>query len=985
MKPRNDFWTATSKYGVVHRPAASNAPDTLLVFVHGLFGDCRRTWGRMPEWVLQAAGTDLAVASFGYPTRLWERSSVPLAADDLRTWLETEFHDHRHVLFVTHSMGGLVVKQMLRQTYREIQPQIENGSLDFSSASLWLRSRRVIHIAVPHSGGSPLVTYASKAAYQVLLYPLMAPFLTLSRFLSQGRKDWGRNEVVTVLRWRNPWLLDLEKEFVDQQRRSGEQDIPNPVIHDLYAKTDLSVPIAARTDQRDIYFRGTHKTVKIAEQPGDPVVAIVGRFVSMYTDTIALALADKTLSRIADVNQVTTIGSLIGQGPDDGEPTPETPSPTVATASFGTQTAIRDAVIAAVHAGSEQPRQMVVTGVAGVGKSVVLRMIAWRLSRDYLAGPEGNTPLPLFIPLQQVTFGNGDEETAAQEIELGGLLERWWLEWVRGFYPALTGNTDWLEERLQTMPTAVILDGLDDFLVNHPGIGLSSIIAMLRQAVGRYANNPRLAFIAAIRAGFPGLQRLADDPRDIHEILRLSPPQAKRCFPACRTWLDSIGDRQLIELILTPLILSNYEPGRDDRLDTGALTQTSILDQTIRTILRRSSLAGMQTGSGQFAGIDHLVDALTMIAWLFFYKSRGEISIEVLREEARESNGRWHRFVDDSKLVQASAELLEGFRLVEQAEPCNALLQRSVFVSTGPGKVRFSHRHWQEFLLARYFALCLRWGHVEDFGITAFNSHIYLMAGELLRGHTITEEQMQSVLQAWRTSGNTYVTGNVIAFLAWTQTAIEARAINLLLDELPNFQALSRVVLIAGLGYRILVDHADDQSAVDLRRALFPRLREFSDPATAPGDDPVACSLAWCYQKALAEKFDMPQPERPWPAIGFDDAETTKALPMICTIEDRELTLDARSRSLQLAFLVPILDVYSDPNLAIRALHYLYYLIVARKHGIHVVELTQELPPLLASGCEFEKVIRSFSLVPEVQELYKRCQTMHRSLDSALL
>ncbi len=106
---------------------------------------------------------------------------------------------------------------------------------------------------------------------------------------------------------------------------------------------------------------------------------------------------------------------------------------------------------------------------------------------------------------------------------------------------------------------------------------------------------------------------------------------------------------------------------------------------------------------------------------------------------------------------------------------------------------------------------------------------------------------------------------------------------------------------------------------------------------------------------------------------------------MICTIEDGELILDARSRSLQLAFLVPVLDVYSDPNSAIRALHYLYYLIIARKHGIHVVELAQELPPLLASGCEFEKVIHSFTLVPEVQELYKRCQMMHRSLDSALL
>ncbi|MCI0564479.1 MAG: hypothetical protein MN733_38910 [Nitrososphaera sp.] len=172
---------------------------------------------------------------------------------------------------------------------------------------------------------------------------------------------------------------------------------------------------------------------------------------------------------------------------------------------------------------------------------------------------------------------------------------------------------------------------------------------------------------------------------------------------------------------------------------------------------------------------------------------------------------------------------------------------------------------------------------------------------------------------------------------------------------------------------------------MDLRRAFVPVLREFSNPATAPVDDPVASSLAWCYQKAFAEKFGIPQPEIQWPAVGFDDVETAKALPMICTVKNAELILDARSRSLQLAFLVPILDAYHDPNLAIRALHYLYYLVVARKHGAHVMELAQELPPILSLGGEFERVIQSFTLVPEALELYRRCQATHHMLESGAL
>jgi len=177
----------------------------------------------------------------------------------------------------------------------------------------------------------------------------------------------------------------------------------------------------------------------------------------------------------------------------------------------------------------------------------------------------------------------------------------------------------------------------------------------------------------------------------------------------------------------------------------------------------------------------------------------------------------------------------------------------------------------------------------------------------------------------------------------------------------------------------------DDLSAGDFRRALFPKLNLFANPQTSPVDDTITSSLAWCYQKAFAVRFGMSQPEIKWPTINFDDAHTHKALPMICTVKDGQLVLDARSRSLQLAFLTPVVDALSDPNLAIRALHYLYYLIVARKHGVHVFELSQELPQLLVPGCPFEKVIESFTLVPEVLQLYRLYQNIHQQLEAGKL
>ncbi|MGH6634606.1 MAG: hypothetical protein ACRED0_00190, partial [Gammaproteobacteria bacterium] len=714
------FWTSTSKYGIAHkanRGSQSMAPGCLLVFVHGIFGDCGRTWGKVPEWILDSCGIDVDTVSFAYPSQIWERSSIPLAAEDLRIWLQTEFGDHRHLLFVTHSTGGLVVKQMLKQAYQEIKAQLDNGGFD-SSSSLWLRTRHVINIAVPHSGGSPFITAFAKITYHSV-FPLMSPFLKLARFVTQGQKDWGWNDILITLRWRNPWLLELEAGFLEQQKASNARDLPYPMVHDIYAKSDLSVPIVTDPNQCDLCFRGTHKSVKVPRQAGDPVVAIVAQFVSRYGSDIGLTVTDISLGRIAEVNKVTSVKSLIGQW----ESAQNNPPPSLEAAFSGTQTEIRDAVLARIDTGGERPRQMVITGAAGVGKSLVVRMIAWRLGREYLSSGLNNRPLPLFIPLQQVTLTE-----LTEDLDLWSILWRWWVNWAHSLYSLPENNMDWLESRLQRTPVTVFLDGVDDFLVNHPTIGLSTVSTMLRQAANRYRSNSRLSFVVAIRAGFPGLQRLADDPKDIFEVLRLSEAQAERFFPACKAWLPDIDDRELVNLILTPLSLSNYEPERDAAFGSESLTRCSVLGQTIRTIIRRSNLVGVRAKATRVVEIDHLLCALTLIAWLFFHKSRGEISTEVLQTEARAVSKQWESFFSQHGAESDVRDVIMGFRLVGDPETCNALLQRTVFLATGPEKVRFSHRHWQEFLLAQYFALCLEWGHVEDFGVTAFNSHIYRMA-----------------------------------------------------------------------------------------------------------------------------------------------------------------------------------------------------------------------------------------------------------------
>ncbi|MGH2669752.1 MAG: hypothetical protein ACRDH5_11670, partial [bacterium] len=388
-------------------------------------------------------------------------------------------------------------------------------------------------------------------------------------------------------------------------------ELPAPVIHDVFAQSDLSVPIEADPRERNIYFRGTHGSVKVPKQPAAPVVTIVSKLASRYLRNPALDLVDRSLMRIAEVNRVTGVHTLIGGGADAAD---EGVSVRKRGGSAGTQWDVCELVAKKVHGGSEGSRRVVITGMAGVGKSAVTRMVAWRLGRLYLADPRDETPFPLLIPMQQINLA---KEEALDE-NAWDALWAWWARWALSLYPDQPIDTGWVEQSFRTRATAVILDGVDDFLVNHPAIGLSYLVAMLRNVSARYGENRRFSVVVAIRSGFHGLERLASDPKDVHEVLRLSVAQAREVFPACRSWLSYVQDPNLLELVLTPLILSNYEPDVEDLGQAQSLTPAAIMDQAMRTMLRRSNLVGVRSPGREAAEIDHLLHALSLIAWLFF-------------------------------------------------------------------------------------------------------------------------------------------------------------------------------------------------------------------------------------------------------------------------------------------------------------------------------------------------------------------------------
>jgi hypothetical protein len=129
-----------------------------VVFVHGLGGDPFTTWEFSANqcwstW-LAADRPDLAIWSLGYEVQpsAWSGTAMPLAdrAVNVLATLDGESVGKRPLCFVTHSMGGLLVKQLLRHAW----------TISKEYRHICLSTKGVVFFSTPHTG-SNLATLSS--------------------------------------------------------------------------------------------------------------------------------------------------------------------------------------------------------------------------------------------------------------------------------------------------------------------------------------------------------------------------------------------------------------------------------------------------------------------------------------------------------------------------------------------------------------------------------------------------------------------------------------------------------------------------------------------------------------------------------------------------------------------------------------------------------------------------------------------------------
>jgi len=973
--PDNSFWHDRGRYGSYHwadRDSQRYCREALVVFVHGLFGGAESTWGALPSMVLQRAEIDVDVFSFAYPTMPWQRASIFSAAEDLRSVLLSQFRvdepsedgvldtGYRHIVFITHSTGGLVVKAAMSRDYQEIR---KSEVRTFSDLSLnALRARHIVNVAVPHLGGRAQLTYPFSVIYHGL-FVLAAPFLYLTSLLTQRNLDLGYNRLARELPYRNSAVIRLSKSFQDGIAWAKNQGLPVPRITEIRARADVAVAeeLLGVADH-EAAFRGTHHGVKLPQAEHELVVEEIYKYARRFRDTPAWVIAQRSVSRTWDLDRQSRVGELYGSVRQSGHRRGLRRQVTPVS-----QAASLQSLVEALDQVGEG-EVLVLTGGPGVGKSTVLRRLTSVLAKDFLFDADGKAPLPITMPLQQFTVGGVVPSSDKGDVSDGilTLILSTWTDWVckrLTYENAVT--SDWVAERLRTRPTVLVLDSIDEFLASNPAIRFDDIRSMLTHILRRVRTTNRVTIVLGVRNTLPDYHRLADNTR-VFELGLLDEADAVRLNPEIAELLQEITDESLRDVLLTPLILSRLSrQGAHAR--SRFRSRADLVHATLLSIMEESDLTDPSP--------EAWLEALVPLAWAYFSSRQNELELAGLLRVTQQFRSDWSAAAKSGDTVLPGS-LDAAFGLAVDRAAALKLLQRSVFFPTGPETYRFQHKEWSEHLASRYLANCIENHFYEGFGDLGCTNAMFRTAGEILGDIELTRDDVVATLVTAKKTGKSFIAGNFCGVLANSNVRLSGSAITALIDGMERMSPIGRIVFFNGINRRILAGRAEDDTAASLRQSMIPVLQAEASRRSLKSTS-VTASIAWCYLAAFAKKYGTPAPDSLWyPDLGAAPEHEEDALPLVCATAQQPYAADKAHESIQAAFLEIVPLTLIDDSSPISVIHYLYYLAVACKYGVQITTVARELPRYLAPDSEVRIRLEAYDLVPELSAILGRIRAL---------
>ncbi|MCE7886902.1 MAG: hypothetical protein DYH13_05280 [Alphaproteobacteria bacterium PRO2] len=130
-----------------------------IIFVHGLTGDPKGTWtvshGKKqedvfwPEWICEKF-PEVSIYTLGYPSSIfekWAKKEMDIfeRAENALEYMASQNIGNKPIVFVCHSLGGVLVKQILRTG---------NDSTDDDWKKISQETRLITFLGTPHTGAS---------------------------------------------------------------------------------------------------------------------------------------------------------------------------------------------------------------------------------------------------------------------------------------------------------------------------------------------------------------------------------------------------------------------------------------------------------------------------------------------------------------------------------------------------------------------------------------------------------------------------------------------------------------------------------------------------------------------------------------------------------------------------------------------------------------------------------------------------------------
>ncbi|KAJ5166726.1 uncharacterized protein N7482_005507 [Penicillium canariense] len=267
-----ESYSTEGKYGLrgLSEPPGANVD---IVFVHGLTGNRETTWTDTPTkifWPEQLLPTDLPTArilTFGYDADIIHALRVAGSntlrdhgkglAHDLALWRMRSRTNRRPLIFVAHSLGGLVTEQALLISRNAAQQHLKD---------LFECTAGIVFMGTPHLG-------SNKASWA-------APLTKLGNVLRKTNR-----EIVQVLEPGSEMLANLQQEFhtmLEDSRRNNQKIVE---IFCFYEELDVGGIGKIVSDQsatlpgyQSRSIHGNHMEMTRFSGPKDPgYVAVSGQ------------------------------------------------------------------------------------------------------------------------------------------------------------------------------------------------------------------------------------------------------------------------------------------------------------------------------------------------------------------------------------------------------------------------------------------------------------------------------------------------------------------------------------------------------------------------------------------------------------------------------------------------------------------------------------------------------------------------------------